>query len=121
MLPTTSTSSWLSNFSDPSQLFGIGVDDYELYEADDEFVLTIDMPGFSRDEIHVNWDEGRLFISAEHSDPDRGREKTYSRTFRMPKEIEPDEINAQYRNGVLEIRLPIVGPQLRGTEIPVTD
>lgn len=62
-------SSWLSNLDTPSWLFGVGFDNYELYEEDDEFVLTVDMPGFDREDIHVNWDEGRLFISAEHNDP----------------------------------------------------
>jgi HSP20 family protein len=39
----------------------------------------------------------------------------------MPKEIEPEEIEAQYRNGVLEVRLPIIeGATARGTSIEVT-
>jgi HSP20 family protein len=119
MLPTTLPDTWTQGLEFPSRLFGTGADDYTLYEEDDEFVLTIDMPGFARDDITVSWDEGVLHIGAEHENEVRGQRKTYRRTFRLPKEIEPDEISAQYRNGVLDVRLPILGTQVSGVEIEV--
>jgi HSP20 family protein len=114
-------SSWTRGIDLPSRLFsGFGSDDYELYEEDDEFVLTVEMPGFEREEIEVNWYEGRLNISAEHVDESAGRERTYHRAFRMPKEIDPEEIGARYRNGVLEVRLPVLeGATRRGHSIEV--
>ena len=103
--------------SDP--VFG-GGDGYELYEDDGEFVLTVELPGFDRDAIDVNWFEGRLTVSAERTDEERNRHRTYHRTFRMPKEIDPDGIAAEYRNGILEVRLPAVeGAPPRGTAIEV--
>lgn len=119
MLPTRSSDRWTQGLDSPSRLFGTGADDFELYEEEDEFVLSIEMPGFEREDLQVNWDRGRLLVSAEHVDESRGRRRTYRRTFRMPKEIEPDEIEAQYRNGVLEIRLPIIGMETRGQEIEI--
>lgn len=119
MLPTQSSDTWRQNLDFPSRLFGTGSGDYELFKDDDEYVLTIDMPGFERNEIHVSWDEGRLFIAAEHENETRGQRKSYSRTFRVPKEVDPDDITARYRNGVLEVRLPILGVQSRGQEIEV--
>lgn len=121
MLPTTKSpaDTWTQSLDLPSRLFGSGLDDYELYEEDEEFVLNVDMPGFDLDDVHVSWDEGRLFIWAQHDTETRGRRKSYRRTFRVPKEIEPDEITAQYRNGVLKVRLPILDARVRGTEIEV--
>ena len=119
-LPTTTPSSWTQDVGLPSRLFEFGSTDYELYEEDGEFVLSVEMPGFDREEIDVNWYEGRLDVSAEHEDDARGRRKTYHRTFRMPKEIEPEEVEAQYRNGVLEVRLPVIeGATSRGHSIEV--
>lgn len=120
MLPSPTADTWTQRSNRPSRLFGTAADDFELYEEDETFVLDIDMPGFDVDDIHVSWDEGRLFVWAELEDESRGRRKSYRRTFRLPKEIEPDEIEAQYRNGVLEVRLPILSPRVRGTEIEVT-
>lgn len=116
--PTAST--WTQNREVPARLFGDrGSDDYELYEEDDEFVLTIDMPGFEIDEIDLAWDDGVLNVAAEHVDEDRGRKKTYHRRFRFPKNIAEDEISAEYTNGVLEVSLPTADPGTRGMEIPL--
>ncbi|MFB6354235.1 MAG: Hsp20/alpha crystallin family protein [Halobacteriales archaeon] len=120
MLPSRNADTWMQSLDRPSRLLGTSADDFELYEEDGEFVLNVDMPGFDLDDIRVSWDEGRLFVWAEREDEARGRRKSYRRTFRLPKEVEPDEIEAQYRNGVLEVRLPIHSPRVRGTEIEVT-
>ena len=119
-LPTSPASNWTQSLDLPSRLFGTGGDDYELYEEDGDFVLTVELPGFEREAIDVNWFEGRLDISAEREDEARTRRRTFHRTFRMPKAVEPDGIEAEYRNGVLEVRLSVVdGAARRGTAIEV--
>ncbi|NUC73038.1 Hsp20/alpha crystallin family protein [Haloterrigena sp. SYSU A558-1] len=116
--PTPST--WTQGLDVPSQLFSDrGGNDYELYEEDDEFVLTIDMPGFETDEIGLSWDDGVLNVAAEHVDDERGRKKTYHRRFRFPKTIDEDAISAEYTNGVLEVELPVADAVTRGKEIPL--
>ena len=119
-LPTSPASSWTQRTGFPSRLFASGGDDYELYEQDDEFVLSVELPGFDREEITVSWNEGVLNISAEHEDEARGQRKTYHRRFRFPKDIDEDEIAANFRNGVLEVTLPVMaGAAVSGTEIPI--
>jgi HSP20 family protein len=123
MLPTTS--SWTQGLDFPSRVFGdsglgFGGDDYELYEEEDEFVLTVDLPGFEREEIDLAWDDGRLNVAAEHVDEARGRRRTYHRAFRLPKAIDDEDITARYRNGVLEVRLPTAErAPTQGTPIPI--
>jgi len=95
-------------------------DDYELYEEDDEFVLSVEMPGFDPEEIAVTWDDGVLNIAGEHTDDERNRRRTYHRRFRFPKTVADEDISAQYRNGILEVRLPVTeGATARGTEIEI--
>lgn len=119
-LPTSTTDSWMQSLDLPSQLLGTGGNDYDLYEADGEFVLSIDMPGFEPDEIQLNWYDGRLNVAAEHEDDRRGRKQTYHRTFRFPKEIDDEDITAEYSNGVLEVTLPAVANvTARGKTIPI--
>jgi len=116
-------SSWMQNTGFPSQVFGnetFGSDDYELYEEDGEFVLTIDVPGFEPEEIDLAWDDGVLNVAAEHVDDERGRRKTYHRRFRFPKDVDEESIAARYENGVLEVTLPVLeGTATRGTPIPI--
>lgn len=119
-LPTDPASSWLSGTGAPSRLFGTGTDDYELYEQDGEFVLSVEMPGFEPDDIEVGWYEGRLTIAAEREDDHRDQQRTYRRSFRMPKEIEDESIRARYQNGILDVYLPSVEEATtKGKTIPI--
>ncbi len=115
--------SWMQGLDLPTRLLSdetYGGSDYELYEEDGEFVLTIDMPGFEPEEIDLAWDDGLLNVAAEHVDERRDRKKTFHRRFRFPKEIDDDAIEAEYTNGVLEIRLPVLeGATAQGKTIPV--
>jgi len=94
----------------PSQLFGegyAGSNDYDLYEEDGEFGLSIDVNGVDREEIDLTWDTGVLNVAAEHVDQDRGRKRTFHRRFRFPTDIDTPAVSASYSNGVLEMTLPI--------------
>lgn len=119
-LPSRPVSSWMQGMDLPSRLFETGGDDYELYEEEDEFVLSVELPGFEVEDIDVAWDDGVLNIAADHEDDTRGRKQTYHRRFRFPKEVDEDAISAEYTNGVLEVRLPVTtGAVTRGTPIDV--
>ena len=96
--------------------------DYELYEEDDEFVLTVELPGFNREEIDLTWDDGVLNIAAEYVDDGRGQKRTYHRGFRFPKDAAEDAISASYSDGILEVTLPVeMGTATRGTAIPIKE
>jgi HSP20 family protein len=101
-------SSWTSGLDFPNQLFEMGSDDYELYEEDDAFVLSVELPGFDPEEIDVTWDDGVLNVAAARTDESRSRRRTYHRRFRFPKTVDDDDISAEYRNGILEVELPVV-------------
>ncbi|MFB6243593.1 MAG: Hsp20/alpha crystallin family protein [Halobaculum sp.] len=119
-LPTRPNTSWTGSFDFPSRLFETGRNDYQLYEEDDEFVLSVELPGFDPAEIDLTWDDGILNIAAERHDESRGERRTYHRRFRFPKAVDSEEIDAQYENGVLEVTLPhLTGATARGEEIPI--
>jgi len=119
-LPTRPASSWFQDTDFPSRLFESGRSDYELYEADGEFVLSVELPGFEPEEITVTWDDGVLNIAADHEDERRGERTTYHRRFRFPKTIDDEDIAAEYTNAVLEVRLPVLtGATARGSEIEI--
>lgn len=104
---------------------GIGMptgfnEDFELYEDEDEFVLTLEMPGFDANDITVAWDAGVLNVGAQQTDEKRGRERTFHRRFRFPKDVNDDDAYAEYNNGILEITLPVSeGAVAAGRKIPI--
>ena len=122
-LPTTPPSRWIGQLDSPFRMFEQTLDrwsDYDLYEEDDEFVLTVNLPGFDPEEISLSWSDGVLNVAAEHNDEERGQQKTYHRRFRFPKDIVEADITAKYNNGVLEVHLPQEeGAIVHGTEIPI--
>ncbi|MFB6227168.1 MAG: Hsp20/alpha crystallin family protein [Halobacteriales archaeon] len=119
-LPTTPGTSWVQGLDFPSRLFETSGNDYELYEEDGEFVLSVELPGFDPKEITITWDDGVLNIAAERQDEARGQRKTYHRRFRFPKNVDDEEIDAEYDNGILEVRLPVeTGATVTGTEIEI--
>lgn len=100
-------SSWLQRAGLPNRLFAIGRNEFELYEADDEFVLSVELPGFDPDDVDLRWNDGVLDVAAERREDDRGEVRTYRRRFRFPKPIDDDAIAAEYSRGILEVRLPV--------------
>ena len=112
-LPTDPASSWLSRTGTPSRLFGTGSGEYELFEDDGEFVLSVEMPGFDPDSIEVGWHDARLTIAAEQEDERRNETRTYRWSFRMPRVIDEDNIRARYQNGILDVYLPAVEDRRR--------
>lgn len=85
-----------------------------LVEEDDAYVFVMDLPGFETEEIDLTYLDGHLQIAAttEIDDSDetsvhrQGRSVTES--ISIPGEIDVDEIEASYHNGVLEVHLPML-------------
>jgi HSP20 family protein len=78
-----------------------------FYEENAEYIVEIEIPGYDRDNITTTWHEGRLTVSVSQAGEKTGQNRTFHRTFWVPKEVNADDISARYRNGVLTVTLPI--------------
>lgn len=88
----------------------------DVKEESDRFVLYADLPGIDPGDIEVSMDKGMLTIRGERSSEtstqtDRfsrieRRYGSFHRRFALPDSADPDGIQAQGRNGVLEITIP---------------
>lgn len=97
----------------------------DMTETEKEFVVRAEVPGFAPEEIEVKLLAERLFIKAEHkAETKKEGEKeekyfhTYEREVMVPAAIEPEKVEAVYRNGVLEVHLPRT-EEAKGKTIPV--
>ena len=93
----------------------------DIRETDGQYVLDAELPGFSKEDIHLDLKDGILTISAEHKEDkeekdEKGnfirRERRYgsfSRSFDVTG-IDAENITAAYHNGVLELTLPKQAP-----------
>ena len=88
----------------------------DVWETENELVLSFDLPGIAEDKISVELEDNVLTVSGErershqHSG-DRfyryeRRFGTFTRTVTLPQGVNEEAIKAAYRDGVLEIRVP---------------
>jgi HSP20 family protein len=98
----------------------------DVKDGEAEILVRAEAPGFEPDEIDVRLSGNRLVLQAEHKSEqdtkDDGHYSSYGKFYRslnVPAGIEAEKIQASYKNGVLEVRLP-KGPEARAKRIPVT-
>jgi HSP20 family protein len=91
----------------------------DLVERDGEFVATVDLPGFERDDVDVRVTDHTLRIDAERETRseeeeeeaeryvrrERRRESAH-RSLRLPAEVDAESVTARMENGVLVVTLP---------------
>ena len=90
----------------------------DVRETDGSYELDVDLPGFKKDEIHVDLKDGYLTISAAKGlDKDESakdgkyiRQERYagacSRSFYVGETARPEDIAAKYEDGILRVSVP---------------
>ena len=99
----------------------------DIYETPDAYVLTLDMPGASKERINVSVDKGVLTVKA-GVEPYHTANATlvfreiqtpgYIRAFNLGEGIDRSGIDAWYENGVLTLKL-FKSEDQKPREIPV--
>lgn len=74
-------------------------------EEDSEFIATIDVPGFTKDEISVRAGNGAVVVKGET----RGlhQQRRVQQRIPLPDDAVVGESTAEYKNGVLTLRFPL--------------
>jgi HSP20 family protein len=88
----------------------------DLVETDSHYVLRADLPGLTKDDVKIELDENVLTVSGERkTDEERSEggfhriERAYgsfSRSLTLPAGVDAEQIDANYADGVLEVRIP---------------
>lgn len=89
----------------------------DVYRENNEVVVKADLPGIRKEDLHVTIDEGDLVIEGERKIETRVEKEDFFRmerscgTFyrRMPlglDEVSPAKVKAEFKDGVLEVRIP---------------
>ena len=91
----------------------------DVTENKDRYELIAELPGFRKDEVTVQVNEGLLEVVAAPSTTEAPAESTetrwlvrerrpatYRRTFRLPRDVDGESIEAAFRDGLLVLTLP---------------
>lgn len=87
----------------------------DVWETEDELVYAFDLPGIPQDKISIEYEDGALTVTAEREREQQVQEDrffrferrfgTFTRTIGLPQGIDENGINAQFRDGVLEVHV----------------
>src|SRR5713101_5782147 len=108
---------------DPFRDFGFAaastwVPPVDIYQSgDQELVLKAELPDMSREDIDITVENFVLTIKGEKKFVDDVKDEqfhhserrygTFSRSFSLPQTVDGSKVTAEYKNGVLTVRIPL--------------
>lgn len=92
------------------------------WEDDAGVHLEVELPGVSKDELELVVHQGQLHLKCERKAPEEGRQYRYNdrrygkfeRTIALPESVDPENVKAEMRDGVLYVtlsKLPAAQPK----------
>ena len=88
----------------------------DIFEEGDDVVVKAELPGMKEEDIEVNLTDDTITISGEKKKEEKVERKGYyrhecsygsfARSFSLPSEVRTDEAKAEFKDGILEIRVP---------------
>lgn len=84
----------------------------EVNEKDGKYDVTVELPGVRQSDIDLTANNHLVTINVNRSEEEqqddmtRRTQKSFYRTFTMPKDAQMDQATAKYSNGVLELCIP---------------
>lgn len=88
----------------------------DIFEEGDTVVVKAELPGIKKEDVDVSMTDNVISISGEKKKEEKVERKNYyreersygsfTRSFRLPVEVQTDKAKAQFKEGILEIRIP---------------
>lgn len=102
----------------------------DVFTKDGKFFVHAELPGMTKDDVKVELDENRLIVRGERKKETKEEKKdfyrsefnygSFYRAIPLPKEVNLEEIEAKFCNGILEVSMPVaVKVEDKKKEIPI--
>ncbi len=88
----------------------------DIKEKDGNYILEIDVPGYEKENIKIELENGYLMVTAETNKTDENKEKGYlhqerffgtcSRSYYVGENVKSEDIKASFKNGILMLCFP---------------
>lgn len=125
MVEKSHTAGWWPHLYEPLRGVGQKIADWfapraEAAVTQDFYEINMELPGVSVDDIEISLDKGHLTIKGEKrfSQESSGRSYYFSereygafqRSFRLPADAKAEDVSADFRDGILTVKVPKAGP-----------
>ena len=85
----------------------------DIWETNDAVLIKFDMPGVASDQVDLTVEKGTLTVTGKTRPEEEGtpvyretRIGNYQRDFSLSEDVDPDNISAEMKAGVLTVRIP---------------
>ncbi len=84
----------------------------DIYETESGYLIALDLPGIDREALEIDVDDNRLMVKGTRATAESKQHRSerpqgkFLRTFSVPASVDQGKIGAEYKDGVLQIRLP---------------
>jgi len=93
----------------------------DIADLGDKYEMHVELPGIPKDDINVEVTPNSIEIYAEHEESQENKDKNWLRRERsnmsvyrsleLPEEIKSDNVDAEFKDGILTVVLPKVEPK----------
>lgn len=131
MVEKSHTAGWWPYLYQPLKGLGERIADWfaprsEASAVQDYYEISLELPGVNADDIDVSVEDGHLTVKGEKRFEREEKGRTYffsereygafQRSFRLPPDARPDDVTADFTNGVLVLKVPKAGPPQERTK-----
>ena len=88
-----------------------------IKEGDNAYVLEVAAPGIAKEDFNIQLEDGLLTVSSQKKEEKEEENKkyykrefshqTFKRSFRLPENVDAENITANYVDGVLSVQVPL--------------
>ena len=90
----------------------------DIHQKDGKYLIEVDLPGYSKDDIHLDLKNGYLTIAAHHDTNDQTKDEkgnvirtersfgSATRSLYVGEDVKTTDVTAKFENGVLTLTLP---------------
>lgn len=94
---------------------------YSTESTESDYRINVSLPGHSKESVKISFEGGKLHITADaQSEVKNSLCKSESFKFTLPKNCNPDEIDAQITNGILSISIATIVEKRQSKKIEVS-
>ena len=93
----------------------------DIADLGDKYEMHVELPGIPKDDISVEVTPNCIEICAEHEESKENKDKNwlrrersstgFYRSLELPDEIKSDDVDAEFKDGILKVMLPKVEPK----------
>ncbi|MCL5036107.1 MAG: Hsp20/alpha crystallin family protein [Chloroflexi bacterium] len=93
----------------------------DIYKKDNNIVVEASLPGMKKEDINIDISDGMMTISGEMKEEKEVKENdyyykerhsgTFSRSMMIPEDIRMDNIDAEFKDGLLKVTMPMTAPE----------